>query len=256
MDRLRSFRRAAPRPSCSTRRARAAAPVLALISLLASAPGAAAQEPEPRTIAVTGDGSVTAQPDQARVRLGVFTEAPTAAAASRENAQRMAAVIDALRGAGLAENAIQTVQLTIEPVYDYPEPPGRPRLRGFQARNVVEARFEDLTRLGEVLDAAIAVGGNTVEGVFFELRDPGPTRARALEAAVSDARLKAQSLARAAEVSLGEVRKIDASYGAPIPYPMPHMASMELRADQAAPPPVNPGEMTVTATARVVYAIE
>ncbi|MFN2431410.1 MAG: SIMPL domain-containing protein [Gemmatimonadota bacterium] len=215
---------------------------------------AQSQAPPPRTVAVTGEGSVQARPELARLRIGVVTEAPSAAPASRENAQRMQRLVAALREAGVDPEAIQTVQLTIEPVYDYEGTPGQPRLRGFQARNVVEATFEDLDRLGEVVDAAIAAGGNTVEGIRFELREPGEAQARAFADAVADARRKAESLAAAAGVNLGAVQQIDATYGGPIPLPMMARAAvMESRADA---PPVSPGELTVTSTVRVFFRIE
>ncbi len=234
------------------------APLL-IVPLLApiAAPPLAAQEPATRlrTHTVSGDGKVAAAPEIARLRLGVMTEAKTAREASQQNAQKMARVVETLGKAGIPEDKIQTVQLSIEPAYDYGQPDGRTTLRGFQARNVVEATTRDLDRLGETLDAAIQVGGNTVEGVQFELADPGAAQTRALAAAVADARRKAEALAEAADVELGEVQELSASYGGgPIPMPMPRMAVMEATA-AAPPPPVSPGELTITSSVQVVYRL-
>lgn len=245
-----------PRP----RRRGSPTPLFGLVAalLVAGALPLTAQEepPETRTLAVSGEGSTEAPPDRARLRVGVLTEAPSARAASEENARRMSRVVEALRAAGVPEERIQTVQLTVEPAYDYADPEGRPRLRGFQARNLVEAVTDELERLGAILDAVIEVGGNTVEGVVFELEDPGAAQAAALADAVADARRKAEALARAAGVRLGEVRQISATYGGgPIPvFAGPRTATLEARAD--APPPVSPGELTVTSNVQVVYRIE
>ena len=217
--------------------------------------GAGAQEAETklRTLSVSGEGTVTAAPEVASLRVGVTSEAKTARDASRENADKMARVVGALRKAGIPEDKIQTVQLTVEPAYDYND--GQQVLRGFQARNVVEARTRDLDRLGDVLDAVIQVGGNTFEGIAFELEDPGAAQARALTRAVDDARRKAAALAEAAGVGLGDVQEISAVYGGgPIPLPMPRLATMDARTE-AAPPPVSPGELRVTATVQVVYRL-
>ncbi len=217
--------------------------------------GVAAQQNEPRlrTLSVSGEGTVTAAPEIASLRVGVVSESKTAREASDQNASKMARVVEALRKAGIAQDKIQTVQLTVEPAYDYNE--GQQVLRGFQARNVVEARTRDLARLGEILDAVIQVGGNTVEGILFELEDPGAAQARAMARAVDDARRKAQALAEAAGVELAEVQEISAAYGGgPVPLPSPRVAVMEART-QAAPPPVSPGELTVTSSVQVVYRL-
>lgn len=246
------------------RRRRAAhAPVagllLAALGLIAAAPRpllSQDDEPRPRTVAVSGEGSFQAAPDRARIRLGVVTEARSAREAARRNAERMARVVEALRGAAIPEKQILTVQLAIEPVYDYAQPEGRPSLRGFQARNLVEVTTTDLARVSEVLDAAIGVGGNTVEGVSFELQDLGAAQAQAMTRAVADARRKAEALAGAARVRLGDVREISATYGGgPVPYMPARTAVMEARGGDAATP-VSPGELTVTATVQVTYALE
>jgi uncharacterized protein YggE len=228
---------------------------LALAATLAPA-GVAAQQAEPRlrTLSVSGEGTITAAPEIASLRVGVTSESKTAREASQENADKMGRVVAALRKAGIPEDKIQTVQLTVEPAYDYNE--GQQVLRGFQARNVVEARTRDLERLGEILDAVIQVGGNTVEGIGFELEDPGAAQTRALTRAVDDARRKAEALAKAAGVELGDIQEIAAAYGGgPIPLPMPRLASMEARMEAAPPPPVAPGELTVTASVQVVYRL-
>ncbi|MBA2564085.1 MAG: SIMPL domain-containing protein [Gemmatimonadetes bacterium] len=211
----------------------------------------------PRTVSVGGESFVRAAPELAKIRLGVVTEARTARAASEENARKMNAVVASLRAADIPEARIQTVQLTIEPAYDYQQPEGRQVLRGFAARNVVEAEVRELQRLGDILDAAITAGGNAVEGVRFELEDPGAAQSRALEGALADARRKAEALAKAAGVKLGEVQQIAASSGGgPIPYPMLQsgVAEMAARADVA--PSVSPGELTVTSNVQVTYLIE
>jgi uncharacterized protein YggE len=238
---------------------RAAGALVAGLALLLPASARAqapddGDEPRPRTVSVSGEGSVRRAPELARVRVGVTTEARTARAASEENARRMAAVVAALRSAGVPEERIQTVELTVTPAYDYDQPQGRQILRGFQARNVVEATTTDLEDLGALLDAAIQAGGNTIEGVTFDLEDPAAAQAEALGRAVADARRKAEALAAAAGVGLGDVHEIAAvQAGPPQPWLASRVAMMEAQADAA--PPVSPGELTVTANALVVWRL-
>jgi uncharacterized protein YggE len=204
------------------------------------------------SITVTGEGSVKAGPQLARIRLGVATEAPTAKAASDRNAANMQRVMKALRSAGLAPEAIQTVQFTIEPVYDYPPPQQRPVLRGFQVRNVVEATTRELERLPGLLDAVISAGGNVVESLRFELEDPGAVQAEALKRALADARRKADSLAAAAGRGIGDVQRIVTVEGV---RPMPWAAEMRVAEQADTAPPVSPGELTVTSQVEVTYRL-
>lgn len=242
-----------------TRTALAAAATLLAglaLALPAASPAQApvnGDEARPNTVTVGGEGSVRRAPELARVRVGVTTEARTARAASEENARRMAAVVAALRSAGVPEERIQTVQLTVEPAYDYEQPQGRQVLRGFVARNVVEAATADLDGLGALLDASIQAGGNTIEGVTFDLEDRAAAQAEALGRAVADARRKAEALAAAAGVELGPVHEISAvQAGPPQPWFAARVATMEMQSDA---PPVSPGELTISATAQVVWRI-
>src|SRR5687767_11213974 len=94
-------------------------------ALVAATP-ASAQPAEIRPISgtrldVVAQGDVERVPDIARITAGVVTQAPTATAAIRENAGRMASVRAALRQAGIAERDIQTSTINLQPSYRYAE---------------------------------------------------------------------------------------------------------------------------------------
>src|SRR5262245_26901606 len=105
---------------------------------------AAAQEPPEKpekmmrlTIRVTGEATVTAQPNQAQIDIGVVTQAQNAQAASTQNAQRLEAVLAALRRAAGADAEIKTISYSLAPNYRYPKEGGNPTLAGYTASNVV-----------------------------------------------------------------------------------------------------------------------
>src|SRR5690242_9958173 len=81
-------------------------------------PGMAAAEdrPTPR-ITVVGEGETAASPDMAILSLSVLREADTARAALDANNKAMAAVIDAMKKAGIADRDLQTSGLSIDPRY-------------------------------------------------------------------------------------------------------------------------------------------
>lgn len=200
------------------------------------------------SITVTGEGRVEAEPDMATVTLGVTTEGLTAAEAMDANSAALAAVLDRLRAAGVAERDLQTSGLSLNPTWSNPEG-GRQRIEGFQAANLLTVRVRALDNLGSVLDAAIRDGANTLHGVTFGLDDPQPVIDRARERAVTDARRKAEQLAGAAGLDLGRVLVITEGGGGAMP-PVP-----QYRMDAMASVPVAAGEVSMSVAVTVVWQI-
>ena len=160
-----------------------------------------------RTITVTGLGQANAQPDEAFVQVGVQTDADTASEALDQNNQQMAAVMDALTDAGVQAGDITTQYVTLYPRYA-DNATGTGGIAGYTAVNSVEARVRDLNRLGDLLDAAVAAGGNTISGIRFSVSDADELTNTARADALDDARTKAQQLAALANATLGPVVSI------------------------------------------------
>lgn len=173
-----------------------------------------------RTISVSGTGQAGARPDVAVVRVGARTDADTAQEALTQNNQQMQALLDALSDAGVADEDIQTSFVQLQPRYNQPTGDAADDLEliGYTAINIVQVRLEDIDRLGEILDAAVDAGGNTIEGIHFELSDPSSLYAEAMEEALEDARLKAEQLADLAGVELGDIVAISEGAANPIPF--------------------------------------
>ena len=209
-----------------------------------------------RTIYVTGSGSVTGEPDIATLDLGVSVEKETVAEAREEAASAMTALIASLKANNVAEKDIKTENFSIYPQYDYTDN-GR-ILRGYRVNNTVRAKIRELATLSDVMDAAAAAGGNSIviNSIQFMIDDTTPLQTQARSLAVKDAEAKAQTLAEASGVTLGEPITItESTYfeGPPIPF-----ATAEADFDDAArtSTPIVAGELTVTVNVTVVYEIE
>ena len=227
-------------------------PWIALSALCALSQPAAAQPADaPRTVTMSGHGEVRAVPDTALLSAGVGTEAPTAAAALSANSAHMRAVLAALKKQGIPEKDVQTANFSVSPQYATGNGQA-PRITGYQANNQVEVRLEDVSKLGVVLDALAAAGANRMNGVRFLIRDDADLLARARADAVTDARTKAETFAKAAGVNLGSILSISESGGA-APRPMLAAAPMMARAKAA---PVALGEQTIGANVTIVWVIQ
>jgi uncharacterized protein len=196
---------------------RAAAFVIAIAPAFAQTPQPSqAPEPEAR-IVVTGEGSVSAAPDYAVISAGVVTRAKTAGEAADANAKLMTTVIAALTDAGIARNEIQTAQFSLQPVYTQPQPGSEQKLTGFSVSNRLNVKIRDLGKAGAVLDKLLAAGANDLGNIEYQHSNLSQVLDQAREAAVADARRKAELYAKAAGLNLGSVAFITEDTGSAPP---------------------------------------
>ncbi|MBW3554691.1 MAG: SIMPL domain-containing protein [Gemmatimonadetes bacterium] len=243
------------------------------LSACASVPApAAAQRTAPevqdRTIFVNATTQVRRAPDQAVISLAVETPAPSAAEATRQNADRMSAVIEAVRRLGIDRSRIQTRRVELMPQYERMDrmPPDRmppmerveprePRIVGYIAVNQVVVTVDDVGLVGRVVDAGVEAGANRVTGIHFQLREPESAYHEAVRMAVQKARREAEVIAAALGEPLGPALNVTTSSYYPIPQPTPMMRDMRMEQTAAMPTPVEPGELDVQATVSITFRI-
>ncbi|GJL91997.1 SIMPL domain-containing protein [Hyphococcus sp.] len=230
-----------------------AAAAMTLIGCTAPAANAAGDAESPRTISVTGEGRASAAPDMAVISIGVQSEAPTAAAALRQNSADMSATIKKLKELGVADRDIQTSGLSVNPRYNYEQNRSKPEVIGFTASNSVSVKLRNLDSAGSIIDQAVQSGANSLGGVSFDFSEPKPLYDEARKAAVADAKAKAALLTEAAGVRLGKLLYIQEGYAA-APQPKMYAARMEMA--DASSVPMQAGESTVSMSVSLVYEIE
>jgi uncharacterized protein YggE len=205
-------------------------------------PSQASQSPGPPVVVTTGEGSIKRAPDRAWVTIAAESRAKTAREAQQLNADAMSAVMQKLKGLTLAADAIKTIAYDLQPEFDFHE--GRRTLRGYVARNVVEVRVDEITRLGQVLEQAVGAGATHVSGVRFDLKD---------RAVVEREALALDAAARAAGTSVDRIIRIDEHRGSSdSPRPM----VMAMRQSAGAEPPITPGELEISVSVTLTAAIK
>jgi uncharacterized protein len=156
-------------------------------------------------IVVTGEGSVSVAPDYAAINAGVMSRAKTAGEAADANAKSMAAVISALTDAGIARNDIQTVQYSLQPVYTSPVSGSEQKLTGFSVSNRLNVKVRDIGKAGAILDKLVAAGATEVGNIEYLHSNSSALLDQARQAAMADARRKAELYAKAAGLTIGVV---------------------------------------------------
>jgi uncharacterized protein len=233
--------------------------IAAFLALLALPLTAQAPHPDAvPTLIVSGSGQARVAPDEAHVRLGVLAQAPTARAVQDQVNRTANAVLDAIRKVGIPAEDIQTSGLSLSPLYSQIRQGNDnqpPRITGYQANNTVTVRVNDLAKVGPVIDAGLGAGSNTLEGVDFGLRNDEAARAQALADAARTARAKAETLAKALGVRLGELLEVAEGGVSISPPPSPRFGMARMEAASMAPTPVSAGQVGVEASVTLRYRI-
>jgi uncharacterized protein len=224
----------------------------ALAIALPAAVGAA--EPPPRRIMVVGQGESTVAPDMAILSLSVMREAATAREALTANNDAMAAVISAMKAAGIEERDLQTAGVQIMPRYDFiPRTDGsqEAKLVAYQVTNTLSVRVRDLGKTGEILDKSVTLGVNEGGGISFTNQDPSEAITQARKKAVADAIATATTLAQAAGVKLGNILEMSEMPTQQPPIPM----TAKFAAQEASAVPIQAGENAYKAQVNVTFEL-
>jgi uncharacterized protein YggE len=232
-------------------------PVLLASLVLASAPIAFAQD-KPAMLAdggtllqVSAHGESHRTPDVAEMSAGVVTQNAEANAAMRENANRMTAVVAALKKAGVADRDIQTGSISLNPQYNYQQNQP-PKIIGYQASNTVNVRLREIGKAGDVLDALVKQGANQINGPTFSIDKPDAAMDEARTDAIKHAQARADLYAEATGLKVRRIVSISES-GEMAQPPRPVMMAMAKTADAGTP--IAAGENTLAVDLNVVYEL-
>lgn len=156
-------------------------------------------------ITVTGLGEVEAPSDTGYFNVGVQVTATTVETARDRAAASADAVIKSLKSNGIDQKDIKTTTFSIQPQYDYKNN-NEPKITGYVVTNTVEAKVRKLDNFTKIIDDAVKAGGNDarLQGIRFGIEDNEKLADQAREAAMKDAKKKAEQLAKLGGVDLGD----------------------------------------------------
>jgi len=215
------------------------------------------------TISVSGHGEAVAVPDIATFNFSVVSDKPTVAEAQADATAKANATTKYLTDAGIDKKDIQTSDYSINPQYDYIQgvctngycPGGKQVLKGYEVRQSTTVKVRDTAKAGDLLAGVGSAGATELSGLNFTFDDPTAVQTDARTKAISDAKAKADTLARELGVSIVRVVSFNESSGgtpSPIMYAMGSSASMDAK---AVAPNISTGQNKVTDDVTVTYEI-
>lgn len=221
--------------------------------------------PATDTVTVQGSGQATLPPDVARVSFTVENKAATVADAQAVTTKQANAVLDFVKGQGVAEKDVKTLSYNISPQYSYPNPcplggicpdySGAPKIIGYQVSETVQVTVRDLAKVGAFLAGLGKLEVQNVNGPAFALDDATAGYNAARADAIDKAKTQAKLLARQLGVHLGKIVNFSESSGG-YPYPMYSMGmGGEADSKAASAPNIPVGENTYNASVSITYEI-
>lgn len=209
------------------------------------------QNPEGRTISVTGTGSANGAPDVAYITLGVEVENSNVGTAVEQVNQTMDDVIAALSEVGIPDEDIQTTNFNIRQNQAPPQPMDSQSAAEstYVVSNNAQVRVANIDQLSEVIQTALDAGANRMYGLNFGIQDTDSLLSEARQNAVNDAQARAEELASLFGVTLGDPIQISESTGGNQPVPQ---ASAALGMGGGSPV-IREGQMSISVSLNVTY---
>lgn len=212
--------------------------------------------PQRSVVRASGEATATAKPDQAKISIGVMTQAANAEDAASRNATQVTEVLAQIKKVLGTNGEVRTINYSVNPQYKYPKDGGTPTITGYTANNMVQATINDISLVGKVIDAATQAGSNKINGIQFTLKDEQKVRNQAIREATAKAKATAEEMASALGVKVTGVVSAETGGGGG---PRPLMADqyvMKAARAEAAPTPVETGNIEVRATVTVTLAVQ
>lgn len=205
---------------------------------------------------VSGVGKVSVAPDIAKVSLGIQENGNSLKAVQDSASKKSKTLVDSFKSLGVGESDIKTTSYSVYPQYDYTNP-GQ-RITGYQVSISYEVTVRNFDKLNEIFSIASANGANVAGGINFDLSDKLKKESlqEAREIGVSEAKEKAQGLAKASGITLGKIINVSEGGTNEIrPIALMEKAATGSPADAVTQADIQPGTTDITLTISLSYEI-
>ena len=169
-----------------------------------------------RTITVTGKGKLSVKPDTTRLLLSVEGTEPEYEQALARSASQTKSIRTGLRELGFAAEDLKTVSFQVDTKYEgYQDETGKwkQQFLGYQFSHSMKLEFPiDSERLGRILAALVQSQAAPEFHIQYTVKEAEEVKKELLKRAVADSREKAEVMAEAAGVALGELLSMDYSW--------------------------------------------
>lgn len=160
-------------------------------------------------INTVGIAKTTIKPDIAYVNIGVTSSKLTVNEAMNDVNAKLNTVMGALEKLGISSEDMQTASFWVNADYDYQEMPAK--IVGYTVTNIIQVKSNP-EKISSVISTAAEKGANNFYDLRFEVKDIEEVKASLLPKAIEDAKAKAESLAKASNKKVKDLKVISYDY--------------------------------------------
>lgn len=215
-----------------------------------------------RSFSVSGEGKEVVIPDVVQFTFSVITQGgKNIGDLQRENTEKANKAIEFVKSKDVEEKDIKTQNYNVEPRYQYYNCPERggvcppPDIIGYTITQIVEVKVRNFDIIGDLLSGVVVNGANSVSSLNFTIDDPTEVQNKAREQAISKAKLKAESIAKAGGFNVGRLLSVTEGGQFPIIYEAKSLG-MGGAMDSAPAPTIEPGSQEIIVNVTLTYEIE
>lgn len=232
-----------------------------------------------KTIVVSGKGEVLAVPDIAEISFSVVEEADTVSEAQKLATEKINKVTKFLEESGIEKKDIQTTYYNLNPKYEYfyeyngvkclsnycpPPYVYKNEIIGYELTHGMQVKVRKIDEAGEIIAGLADFEVRNLHGISLIVEDEEKLKEEARSIAISDARAKAKSRAKALGVRLGKVVSFneDGYYPTPLYYGRAETVSVDGygygggEGVEKIAPDIPVGENKIISNVQIVYEIK
>lgn len=225
----------------------------AIVTSIPTQTTATAESDGGTTVTVTETATDFADPDLARIEIGVEASAAQATDAQNQVAATVEAVKSAIEGQGVTSDNISTSSYSLYPSYDYTSD-NASTVSSYSLEQYLTVENVSVDKASGVISAAIQAGADVITDISYTSSSYDTVYNNALATATVAAQEKAAAIAAAEGLSLGNLVSVEEGYqGASARYVTDSSVNVTSDATSVS---IDPGQLEIEATVTVVYEME
>ncbi len=225
---------------------------LAILLCLVSLP-AFAQDELVRQLSVSGTAKASLEPDLMSVSVTATGRDMVLSKAKQVHDDKLRGLLAVAKKFGIKGKYLSTQRGSIQPVWKWDS--NTQVFKGYVVQTSLEMQYKQLDKAGELLEALVLTQPERMNGPHYRLEDMKPVQDRLRIAAIADAKMKAEAMAKEVGLTLGKPISMSDSWRMPQPVVKRALSSayMASSAESVAPPK---GEQEIAATVNIVYELK
>lgn len=205
------------------------------------------------TMRLTGQATVSAEPDVAYISAAVISKNNHAGLALHENSASMKRIFEVLEKAGVERKEITTSQFSFNRTYrqvKVDEKNWKSVFDGYQVSNQIRVEVCDLESLGKIITSLVDVGVTNMGGVTFGSSQRTAKLDKARELAMQDALKKAKIYAQTGGFTLVKIANVSEQQNF-----APRAGYSRMMAEGQRETPISGGSLSFSITVSVIWEI-